>query len=75
MKDDKSELSGTCLECGKHYSGWVLKEPRYQICVKCGSILQVRENGILINEPNFCFETLGYRFASEGKNRYSAIWN
>jgi hypothetical protein len=75
MKFDKSELSGTCLECGKHYSGWILKEPRCQICVKCGGTLQVKKNDIVINTPNACFQTLVYKFVVKKKDDCNKQWN
>ncbi len=65
MKDNAGDLKGTCLACGAQYSGPVLKKARYQICVKCGSNLEVRENGIVINTPNEFYETFIYRFKAE----------
>jgi hypothetical protein len=65
MKDGISELKGTCVACGSEYSGQVLKEPRYQICVKCGSVLVVRSGELIINIPDSCFETLYYKFVEK----------
>ncbi len=67
MKDGASNLRGTCLQCGAQYSGQVLKKERYQICIKCGSNLEVRENGIIINTPNEFYETFIYRYIADKK--------
>ena len=67
MKDDAGKLRGTCLACGAQYSGQVLKIERYQICVKCGSNLEVREDGRIINTPNDYYETFIYRLIERKK--------
>jgi hypothetical protein len=67
MKDDVGDLRGTCLACGAQYSGQVLRKQRYQICVKCSSNLEVREDGIIINTPNDYYETFIYRFIAKKK--------
>ena len=75
MIDRTNELLGTCLGCGTRYSGQILKKQRYQICVKCGSILEVKKNGFMINKPNICFETLYYKFIFEQRDGCHILWN
>ena len=38
-------LEGRCPECGIHYYGWALRNPRYQTCSKCGIALEITEEG------------------------------
>jgi len=71
---DGISLKGTCIACGTQYSGQVLKDPRYQICVKCGSILVVRSGDTIINAPDSCFETLHYKFVGK-KDTWQIIRN
>ena len=38
-------LEGICPECGSRYYGWALRNPRYQMCSKCGIALDITEDG------------------------------
>jgi hypothetical protein len=38
-------LEGICPKCGARYYGWALKNPRYQMCGKCGIGLEIMQNG------------------------------
>jgi hypothetical protein len=38
-------LTGLCPKCGAHYYGWALKNPRQQMCGKCGTALKIMEEG------------------------------
>jgi predicted nucleic-acid-binding Zn-ribbon protein len=43
-------LEGKCPKCGTHRIGWALRYPRYQTCPKCGTGLEITEDGKLITE-------------------------
>jgi transcription initiation factor IIE alpha subunit len=43
-----SIIEGICRNCGAHYFGWVLKSESNPRCDKCGSNLEVIENGTVI---------------------------
>jgi uncharacterized OB-fold protein len=36
---------GKCPKCGAHYYGWALTLPRQQTCDKCGTALEIIEDG------------------------------
>ena len=38
-------LEGKCPKCGYHCIGWALQFPRHQTCSKCGSGLEITEDG------------------------------
>jgi hypothetical protein len=38
-------IEGRCPKCGQWYYGWVLLQPRYQSCLKCGVGLLITEDG------------------------------
>ena len=38
-------LEGKCPKCGVHYTGWALRNPRYQSCTYCGAALEITEDG------------------------------
>ncbi len=38
---------GFCPECGLRYLGWALVTQRNQLCIKCGSALQIRKDGVI----------------------------
>jgi hypothetical protein len=44
-------LEGKCSLCGLYYHGKALSTPRNRICVKCGSALDLRKDGIRIINP------------------------
>ena len=41
-------LEGKCPKCGTYRVGWALRYPRYQTCPKCGTGLEITEDGRLI---------------------------
>lgn len=41
-------IEGVCQKCQAHYYGWALRFPRNQSCPKCGTALDIFENGKLI---------------------------
>lgn len=41
-------LEGRCSKCGSRYFGWSLRFPRNQSCSKCGTALDIYEDGQLI---------------------------
>jgi ribosomal protein S27AE len=43
-----SELKGTCPNCGLHYHGRALSTRHNQLCVRCGSSLEMTEDGMLV---------------------------
>lgn len=63
-----SVMEGVCPNCGAHYCGWALRNPIPQSCGKCGSDLEIRRNGVLIQSrvstPNAAVvdKLLGPRF-------------
>ena len=38
-------LEGKCPKCGTSFVGWALLSPRNQTCPKCGSGLEITEDG------------------------------
>ena len=38
-------LEGICSKCGAHYYGWGLRNPRHQMCGRCGVGLDIMRNG------------------------------
>jgi transcription initiation factor IIE alpha subunit len=41
-------LEGICPKCGHRYYGWALNIQSNQLCVKCGSALEIRKDGVLV---------------------------
>ena len=41
-------LEGICPECSLRYRGLALSYQRNQLCLKCGSTLEIRNNGMLV---------------------------
>jgi len=41
-------LEGRCPQCGQHYFGMALANPRYQTCNKCGTGLEIKEGDKII---------------------------
>jgi hypothetical protein len=41
-------LEGICHECGLHYHGLALYNRHNQICLKCGCMLQIKSDGVLV---------------------------
>ena len=52
-----SGMEGTCSNCGAHYYGWALDQPRYQFC-KCGGALEIRRDGVLMPSGPFDIKNL-----------------
>lgn len=42
---DKPMLEGRCPKCGTRFIGWALLNPRHQTCPRCGSGLEITEDG------------------------------
>jgi len=38
-------LEGACPKCGARYYGWALRNPRNQMCHKCGTALRITDEG------------------------------
>ncbi len=38
-------LEGKCSKCGVYRVGWALRFPRHQSCPKCGTGLEITEDG------------------------------
>ncbi|HEY92751.1 MAG TPA: hypothetical protein G4O17_03290 [Dehalococcoidia bacterium] len=45
---DKPMLEGICPKCGTRFIGWALLNPRHQTCPRCGSGLEITEDGKMI---------------------------
>jgi hypothetical protein len=43
-------FEGVCPKCGSHHRGWALHSERYQFCTKCGTGLDIYEDGKLIGK-------------------------
>jgi hypothetical protein len=54
-------LEGICPRCGERYYGWALKNPRYQMCGKCGCALEIWRNGEKIASGYSPFEAEEYK--------------
>jgi len=58
-------LEGICHECGLHYHGLALKSPGNQLCIKCGSSLEVRNDGQILWTAFPPFRTRKYRVSAD----------
>ncbi len=58
-------LEGICPECGLHYHGPALRYQRNQICLKCGTTLEVRNNGALIRAACLELKAREYRVEAD----------
>ena len=38
-------FEGLCPNCGAKYFGWALRWPRHQSCPRCGTALEITEDG------------------------------
>ncbi len=54
-------LEGICTNCGYHCSGWALRFPRHQACPKCGTGLDIYEEGHRISIGYSPFTAEEYR--------------
>ena len=52
-------LEGKCPKCGYRCIGWALRFPRHQTCPKCGTGLDVFEDGRKILTGPSLFDTNG----------------
>ncbi len=43
-------LEGRCPKCGYRCYGWLLRFPRNQSCPKCGTALEIYDEGRLISK-------------------------
>jgi len=59
-------LEGKCPKCGVHYTGWALRNPRYQSCTYCGAALEITENGRKISPGYSPFTAEEYRINQPG---------
>jgi hypothetical protein len=57
-------MKGTCPICGAAYYGWGLSNPDKQNCNRCGSALEIRRDGILIQPAVSPYEAAGRRSVS-----------
>jgi hypothetical protein len=57
-------LEGICPKCGARYYGWALKNPRYQMCSKCGVGLKIMRHGEQIAEGYSPFTAEEYKISS-----------
>lgn len=53
-------FEGICPKCGCRHSGWALQFERYQSCPRCGTSLNIFENGKLIARGYSPFEAPEY---------------
>jgi rRNA maturation protein Nop10 len=60
-------LEGKCPKCGAACWGWALADPLKQKCEKCGSTLEILENGVprKLSEKYLLPETPKIRDAGE----------
>jgi hypothetical protein len=54
-------LEGVCPQCKVHYHGKALIQERNQVCLKCGSSLEVSNNGIPVRPAYYHVQTEEYR--------------
>ena len=53
-------LEGRCPKCGYRCYGWFLRFPRNQSCPKCGTALEINEEGRLISKGHSPFKSEKY---------------
>jgi transcription initiation factor IIE alpha subunit len=56
-----SGLKGICPKCEASYFGWALKNSPAPKCTKCGSELEIMENGVRIRTHYSSFTTKTYK--------------
>ena len=47
-RESSSMIEAKCPKCGAYYCGWALLNPQHQMCSKCGTALDVYQNGLII---------------------------
>jgi transcription initiation factor IIE alpha subunit len=67
-------LEAKCLNCGQHYYGFALANPRYQTCDKCGSGLEITD-GTRTFKGFSPFTAKDYLADSKEKDRNSSLDN
>ena len=69
-----SGLEGICPQCGARFRGWALTIQRNQLCVKCGSALEIRKDDVLIRSGFSPFKAEEYRAGSD-QDRWEELRN
>jgi transcription initiation factor IIE alpha subunit len=54
-------IEGICPQCKVHYHGQALGTKSNQLCLKCGSTLEIRNNGVLVRTALSPFKYKEYR--------------
>jgi len=60
-------LSAKCHNCGASYYGWALRFPRHQTCSRCGTGLEIIEDGRRIADGYSPFEAEEHSIGEPGK--------
>jgi hypothetical protein len=68
MMEEVNQFTGTCPQCGAHYSGRALSRQWNQYCVKCGSPLDVLRDGEVFAQSYSCFKMAEYRIFAPQRN-------
>jgi hypothetical protein len=63
-----SGLEGICPKCSSHFYGWALSNQRNQLCVRCGSALEIRKDDVVIRIGCSPFKANEYRADSNQGN-------
>jgi hypothetical protein len=67
-----SNWEGICPACGLHYHGWALTAQRNQLCLKCGTALEIRKDGVMIRSGFSPFKAAEYVMGAE-KERWEDL--
>ena len=68
MRPSTNSFEGTCPHCGTHFYGQALNRQRNQLCVKCGSALEIKKNGFRTQSEIYPFGVVEYDLAPEKDN-------
>ena len=60
-----SGAEGICTDCGLHYYGQALETRRNQVCVKCGSALEIRLDDEIIRHSFSDFKAEEYIWSEQ----------
>ena len=60
-----NRLEGFCPKCGARFHGWALTVQRNQLCLKCGSALEIRKDGVLIRSGFSPFKADEYQAGTD----------
>jgi DNA-directed RNA polymerase subunit M/transcription elongation factor TFIIS len=63
IKENKG-LEWSCPDCGARYQGWAFITPRNRFCIKCGSVLRVKQDGAPIISGFSPYKLKEYKFNS-----------